>query len=429
MNDEKRVEHAAKLIGVLRVPGDKSTSHRTLMVSALANGESSIVGLSTGLDVAATSRIMVQMGARREDRNDVAVILGPPDGLRAGGGELDCGNSGTTMRLLAGIVSGIPGEHTLTGDNSLSRRPMDRVARPLSEMGATIKGHGARITAPLFVTGSSALRGIDYHVPMASAQVKSAILLAGLSATGPTTVEEAVRTRSTTEDMLINAGITVLSQNDATLGRKVRLLPGRPRPYDWDVPGDPSQAAFFAVLAAIHPDASIEVNHVDGSPERNGYLGVLERMGAKLHVDHVGDTLRFTAVSSALTGTEIHAYEIPSVDEVPVLVVAAAAATGTTAFRDVGELRHKESDRFSGSMALATKLGCRVWSEDDDLFVEGLESAERFSDFTVSASLDHRMVMASAVAGLAGSGCNIVSVATVATSYPGFFRDVEHLSE
>lgn len=400
------------------------------MVSALADGESRITGLSGGLDVASTSEIIESLGAKRENRDGVVVVTGPSDGLRAASGALECGNSGTTMRLLAGVVSGIAGEHTLTGDASLSRRPMDRVARPLSAMGAKIVGHGERVTAPLSITGSAELRGIDYHVPMASAQVKSAILFAGLFATGPTSIREDVRTRSTTEDMLAKAGVEVSSvRSDADLGRTVRLLPGRPRPCDWDVPGDPSQAAFFAVLGAIHPDASIEVTNVEGSPERNGYLGVLVRMGASLHVDHVGDTLSFTTNSSSLVGTEVHANEIPSVDEVPVLVVAAAAASGTTAFRDVGELRHKESDRFAGSMDLAAKLGCRVWSDDDDFFVEGLASASRFSDFTLLASLDHRMVMASAVAGLAGSGANLESVATVATSYPQFFRDVDHLSE
>lgn len=429
MKDEKRVEHATKLKGAVRVPGDKSTSHRALMVSALADGDSRIAGLSTGLDVVATSRIIEQLGARCENHDDYVVIAGPSEGLRAAGDDLDCGNSGTTMRLLAGIVSGVAGEHTLTGDSSLSQRPMDRVTRPLSEMGSSIQGRGERVTAPLNIIGSASLRGIDYHVPMASAQVKSAILFAGLFATSPTSVREDVRTRSTTEDMLAKAGISIASEDDANLGRTVTMLPGRPRPCDWDVPGDPSQAAFYAVLASVHPDAFIEVHRVEGSSERNGYLGVLERMSANLHVSHVGNTLSFGASSSALKGTEIHAREIPSVDEVPVLVVAAAAASGTTAFREVGELRHKESDRFAGSMELAAKLGCRVWREGDDFFVEGLGSAERFSDFTMSASLDHRMVMASAVAGLAGSGCSIVSADTVATSYPQFFYDVEHLGE
>jgi 3-phosphoshikimate 1-carboxyvinyltransferase len=296
-------------------------------------------------------------------------------------------------------------------------------------MGARISGHGNRVTAPLTITGAR-LSGIEYHVPMASAQVKSAILFAGLFAAGPTVIREDVRTRSTTEDMLMKSGVTInVEQDNADPGRTVRLVPGRPLAQAWEVPGDPSQAAFFAVLGAIHADASIEVTNVEGSPERNGYLGVLDRMGARLHVERDGDTLRFLASSSVLVGTEVQANDIPSVDEVPVLVVAAAAATGTTAFRNVGELRHKESDRFAGSMELAANLGCRTWSDGDDFFVEGVQSATRFDDFTLPPSLDHRMVMASAVAGLAGAGCTLRSVDTVATSYPQFFRDVELLSE
>ncbi|HEY5438432.1 MAG TPA: hypothetical protein VIJ99_06005, partial [Acidimicrobiales bacterium] len=321
MTDARRVEHATSVNGSLRVPGDKSTSHRALMLSALAEGESRIVGLSTGLDVAATSRIMVQLGARREDRDGLVVVTGPDDGLRATREPLDCGNSGTTMRLLAGVVSSIVGEHTLIGDESLSQRPMDRVARPLSDMGSSVEGRGERTTAPLIIRGSSELRGITYHLPMASAQVKSAILFAGLRATGRTTVREDVRTRSTTEEMMARAGIAVSSASgDADLGRTVTLEPGRPRRCEWDVPGDPSQAAFFAVLAAVHPDAMIDVTHLEVSPERNGYLAVLARMGAQLHVDYGSDTLRFTARSSELSATDIHAHELPSVDEVPVLV-------------------------------------------------------------------------------------------------------------
>ncbi len=400
------------------------------MISALADGASTIVGLSRGLDVVSTSEILVQLGATREDHEGAVVVTGPSRGLCATSQTLECGNSGTTMRLLAGVVSGVVGEHTLTGDPSLSERPMDRVAQPLSAMGAIIEGRGARVTAPLRIKGRHDLRGIEYHVPMASAQVKSAILLAGLFASNPTTIREDVRTRTTTEDMLASAGVEVtVTSEDDDLGRSIHLVPGRPQPRDWSVPGDPSQAAFFAVLGAIHSDASIEVENLEGSPERNGYLEVLMRMGAHLEVQRLGATLRFEVRSSALVATEVHANEIPSVDEVPVLVVAAAAATGTTAFRNVGELRHKESDRFAGSMNLAAQLGCQVWSDGDDFFVEGVASAARFRDFTLSASLDHRMVMASAVAGLAGVGANLVTVDTVATSYPHFFRDVDQLRE
>jgi 3-phosphoshikimate 1-carboxyvinyltransferase len=261
---------------------------------------------------------------------------------------------------------------------------------------------------------------------MASAQVKSAILFAALAASGPTTVVESVRTRPTTEIMLSRAGIGLVSMDDAD-GRRVVLHPGRPRARAWRIPGDPSQAAFFAVLGAIHPKASLEIVDVDDAPERIGYLDVLQRMGATMSVRATDDTVTINVRSSELLATEVHAKEIPSVDEVPVLVVAAAAASGVSAFRDMGELRLKESDRFLGSLSLAAKLGCHVWSEGDDLFVEGLGDASRFADFSLDATLDHRMVMASAVAGCAGAGASILSADTVSSSYPDFFSDLRNL--
>jgi 3-phosphoshikimate 1-carboxyvinyltransferase len=423
---EVRVERAKALAGAVRVPGDKSTSHRALMISALADGESTIVGLSPGLDVAATSRIMEQLGALRRDDNSVATITGSSEGLRASASPLDCGNSGTTMRLLTGIVSAVPGSHQLIGDASLSTRPMDRVAIPLGLMGAVIEGQGARIVAPLRIEGSHALHGVTYEVPMASAQVKSALLFAALSASGPTTVVERVRTRPTTEAMLSRAGVGVVSVEDSE-GRSVTLHPGRPLARAWTVPGDPSQAAFFAVLGCIHPHAALEILDIDSAPERIGFLDVLQRMGATLSVRTAGDTVTVAVRSSELLATEVHAKEIPSVDEVPVLAVAAAAASGVSVFRDMGELRLKESDRFDGSLTLAAKLGCHVWSEGDDLFVEGLGDASRFADFALDATLDHRMVMASAVAGCAGAGASITSADTVSSSYPDFFNDLRTL--
>jgi 3-phosphoshikimate 1-carboxyvinyltransferase len=328
---------------------------------------------------------------------------------------------------MSGLVSTIPGSHTLIGDESLSRRPMDRVAEPLKLMGASVEGQGETLTAPLRIRHDRLLRGIHYHVPVVSAQVKSAVLLAGLFSDGATVIEEDVRTRATTEYMLSAAGVSVLSENQGG-GRKVTLSPRRPHRHNWFVPGDPSQAAFFAVLGAVHDDASLEVLSVEASPERVGYVGVLERMGASVSLKERDGVHVLSSRSSQLSATEVHAREIPSVDEVPVLTVAACAATGVSAFRAMGELRLKESDRFEGSMALAQSLGCRVWSEGDDFFVAGLGSAKKFLDFTINAALDHRMVMASAVAGLAGNGCTIGGASTVSSSYPHFFRDVALLA-
>jgi 3-phosphoshikimate 1-carboxyvinyltransferase len=422
------VKRATALHGSLRVPGDKSASHRALMLSALADGESTIEGLSPGHDVASTSAIVEQLGATRVDGLGLVTVVGPAGGLRASARELDCANSGTSMRLLAGLVSGIEGVHALVGDESLSRRPMDRVALPLRLMGATIHGQGSQITAPLRIEGSSSLRGIDYQVPVASAQVKSAILLAGLGASGPTSVHEDVLTRTTTEDMLRRAGLDVRSLIERE-GCTITLSPGRPRPMSWRIPGDPSQAAFFAVLGALHDCAVVEVLDVDASPQRSGFVGVLERMGARL-TRVVGENgVSLVSQSSQLEATEVYSSEIPSVDEVPVLAVAAAAATGVSAFCDMAELRVKESDRFSGSMELARSLGCRVWDEGDDFFIEGLGSATAFHAFRFDAGLDHRMVMAGAVAGVAGAGCSIGGADTVATSYPDFFDDLAALYE
>lgn len=421
------VSRAASLHGSVRVPGDKSASHRALMLSALAGGTSEIHGLSPGLDVAATSTIVTQLGARRHDGDGVVTIEGPADGLRASADDLDCANSGTTMRLLAGVVAGVEGEHRLVGDDSLSQRPMDRVAIPLTLMGASIRGRGESVTAPLQVRGARRLERIDYRVPIASAQVKSAILLAALVANDSTTVHEDVRTRTTTEDMFRQCGVQVRSVDEGE-GCAITVSPARPQPTEWQVPGDPSQAAFFAVLGAVHDCAVVEVPAIDASALRVGYVEVLARMGAAVSLESRDEGVTLVSQSSQLTATEVFAREVPSVDEVPVLCVAAAAASGVSAFREMGELRVKESDRFAGSMALARALGCRVWNEGEDFFIEGLGSAERFAHFRFDAVLDHRMVMASAVAGCAGAGCDITGADTVASSYPGFFNDLAALS-
>ena len=427
MSDERPVKASSRLRGGVRVPGDKSTSHRALLISALVNGESVIEGLSTGADVRSTALIITQLGAQLKEQGDLVHVLGPADGLRPSTTALDCGNSGTTMRLLTGLVSGVEGIHELVGDASLSARPMDRVAVPLASMGALVEGGGERVTAPLRVHGRAKLRAIDYHVPTASAQVKSAILFAALHADGPSSVREDVRTRRTTEDMFRTSGLDIDSV-DLGAGRVVTLGPGRPRPSTWIVPGDPSQAAFFSVLGVIHDDADVVIEDVDATPERTGFVGVLVRMGADLSSEERDSRLSLRARSSSLVGVEVFSSDVPSVDEVPVLAVAAAAARGVSVFRDMGELRLKESDRFEGAMQLVRSLGCRVWHEGDDFFVEGLASARHFAPFEIDAHLDHRMVMAAAVAGSAGQGCVIGGAATVSSSYPGFFEDLASLS-
>ncbi len=416
----------ARVRGSVRVPGDKSYSHRAVLLAALAEGASTLSGLSPGADVAATLDAVARLGARVEVDEDRLRVGGPPGGLRASAEPLECANSGTTMRLLCGVVAGVAGTHRLVGDASLSRRPMDRVAAPLRLMGARVRGEGPTLHAPLLVEGGP-LTGIDYRVPVPSAQVKSAVLFAGLGAAGPTTVVEAVRTRTTTEDTMREAGLT-LGVTPEGAGRRVTLSPGRPHARGWRVPGDPSQAAFFAVLGAIHEDASLEVVSLDAAPERVGFVEVLARMGARVALHDHGSFHSLSALSSALVATEVHSREIPSVDEVPILTVAACAADGVSAFRAMAELRVKESDRFAGSLDLARRLGAAAWADGDDFFVEGLGSARRFAPFHLDAGLDHRMVMAAAVAGAAGRGCVIEGAETVATSYPHFFRDLALLA-
>ncbi len=421
------VPRSRYLRGEVRTPGDKSISHRALLFSALANGKSRVRGASNGHDVLATRHIIEQLGARVIDGDHELIIEGPRDGLRASPDELDCANSGTTMRLLCGALGAVEGSHLVVGDESLSRRPMDRVAEPLSRMGLEVAGAGSRVLPPLTVTRDAGqLRAIDYVVPVPSAQVKSAILLAALSGDGPSRVTELTKTRANTEEMLLECGIE-LTSSDVDEGRIVTLQPGRPHAHEWDVPGDPSQAAFFVVLGLISSDAELTVAHLYGGAERNGFVGILERMGASLTRRIVDGCLYLDVRSSSLSATTVESREIPSVDEVPILAIAAAAATGTTRFSDVGELRIKESDRFSGTIELINALGARATPEGDDLVVQGLGSADAFSAIDFTGALDHRMIMSAAVAASAGNGGTLNNVASVASSYPDFFKDLAEL--
>lgn len=415
------VAAASVLRGVALTPGDKSISHRAFMLSALANGESTVEGSSNGEDVLATMRIMQQLGATIASENNVHHVVGPSEGLRAALDELNCGNSGTTLRLLCGLVASAPGPHHLTGDRSLCARPTDRVATPLAMMGLPIEGQGPKVFPPLtIVRGTESLRAIVYESPIPSAQVKSAVLFAGLVADGVTVIYEKVRTRTNTEEMLQQTGINVVVTNE-TGGTKVQVSPGRPNPHSWSVPGDPSQAAFFVVLGAIHSDAIVTIPNLYGGLERTGFVRVLERMGAHIESSTSGSTISLRSVSSELLGTVVESSEIPSVDEVPVLAIAAAAASGETRFRNVGELRVKESDRLTATAVLVERIGASARIEGDDLIVTGLGSASKFLPFHFHASLDHRMVMSAAIAAAAGNGAELRGVETVATSFPAFF--------
>jgi 3-phosphoshikimate 1-carboxyvinyltransferase len=403
------------LRGTVRVPGDKSVSHRALILGALAEGTSVVRGLSDGDDVARTRTAMVAMGAGVEGEK----VTGGRGRLHEPADVLDMGNSGTGIRLLAGLCAGLPWMTVLTGDESVRRRPMLRVLEPLHQMGARLFGRGGRF-APLVALGGG-LRGVDVETQVASAQVKSAILLAGLSAEGETRVRQAVATRPHTEELLALAGAGIEVTDG---GRDVRLRPGPLEPFEIDVPGDPSQAAFWLVAACLVPGSDVTVDGVYLHPTRSAFLDVLARMGAE--VEQTGPAQVRARYSPALHGTEVGGTEISGlIDEIPVLAVAAALAEGQTVFADAGELRVKESDRIATTTAGLAAMGARSEPTNDGFVVTG--PATLHGAVTASHG-DHRIAMALAVAGLAAEGTTrIGGWDAVATSYPGFEADLGRL--
>jgi 3-phosphoshikimate 1-carboxyvinyltransferase len=417
------------LTGSLTVPGDKSISHRALLLAALAEGTSTITGLSSGDDVTRTRRAVAALGAEVGTDGSSVTVTGGRSRLRPPSQPIDLGNSGTGLRLLAGVVATLPGTTTLTGDDSLQGRPMDRVAEPLRLMGAAVAGRGERDLPPLEVTGGG-LDGIEYTPPMASAQVKGAVLLAGIAADGETVVDEPVATRAHTEEMLAACGADIEFERVGSR-RIIRVRLSTLRAGQFTVPGDPSQAAFWLTGAVVVPGSLVTVTDVQLGIERLGYLGVLRRMGATVEVVEAGNGIgSITTYTCALHGTVVEAEEIPSLDEVPILAVAAASALGTTRFRHVGELRVKESDRLAGTVDLVLAFGGQAEADGDDLVIEGPGTPLRAGRF--DARGDHRMAMAAAVAGAASPADTGVTTITgwdsVATSYPGFADDLARLT-
>jgi 3-phosphoshikimate 1-carboxyvinyltransferase len=415
-----RINGPAVLKATLTVPGDKSISHRALLFSALADGPSRISGLSDGADVAHTALAIAALGARVER-------LGPGEVLVHGGelsepsSVIDVGNSGTGIRLLAGLVAGIPGLTVLHGDASIAGRPMARIATPLRLMGARVDGRDEGRYPPLAVRGG-ALTGIDYALPVASAQVKSAILLAGLRADGETVVTEPVRSRAHTEEMLLARGADL--EVDGTSVRVRRsVLAAR----DEVVPGDPSQAAFWLAGAAALPGSDVTVEGLYVGPARSGFLDVLLRMGAQIDTEPTGEdeTRRTVHVRGGrLHGTDIEPEEIAGlVDEIPALAVAAALAEGVTRVWGAAELRVKESDRIATTAAMLRALGADVTEQPDGLTVTG---GAPLHGGAIDSHGDHRIAMAGAIAALAATGESVIDgFDAVATSYPTFLTDLE----
>jgi len=412
----------AALRGRLRVPGDKSISHRALMLAALAEGTSRVRGLSRGDDVVRTGAAVASMGAEIDGER----VSGGFSRLHEPADVVDVGNSGTGIRLLAGMCAALPWLTVLTGDGSIRTRPMERVTTPLRQMGAEVDGRAGGALPPLVVRGGG-LHGIDYAPPVASAQVKSAILLAGLGADGETVVREQVATRGHTEEMLKLAGADI-TVHRVGAGRVVRLKPSRLRPIDIDVPGDPSQAAFWVTAACIVPGSDVVVEHVYVGAGRVGFIDVLRRMGADVSVEEVGENVgNIRARHSRLSGTLVQGEEIPGLqDEIPVLAVAAALAEGTTTFRDAAELRVKETDRVATLSSELGALGVRVEPTADGLVIQG--GPPPVGGHAESHG-DHRIGMALAVAGLAGVGqVDIDGWEAVGTSYPEFADDLAALT-
>jgi 3-phosphoshikimate 1-carboxyvinyltransferase len=411
---------AGPLRGEIRVPGDKSISHRAVMLAALADGASRISGFLEGEDTRATARAFAQMGVRIETPSASERIVHGSGlhGLRVPAGAVDCGNAGTGMRLLTGLLAGQAFDSTLIGDESLSRRPMRRVIDPLAQMGARIDA-GPGGLPPLRIHGGNRLQGIDYSPPVASAQVKSAILFAGLYARGETVVREPHPTRDYTERMLRAFGWPI----EFAAG-SARLTGGHAlRATDVAVPADFSSAAFFLVAATLAPRSELLIEAVGMNPRRTGLLAALRLMGADIREEQPrefgGERVADLFVRHApLRGIDVPEHLVPDmIDEFPALFVAAAAARGRTRIRGAAELRVKESDRISVMARGLARLGTTVEETPDGAIIEGgaLDGGE------VDSAGDHRCAMSFAVAGLiAREPVRIRDCANVATSFPGF---------
>jgi 3-phosphoshikimate 1-carboxyvinyltransferase len=422
MPQVRTIGGARRFRGRFTVPGDKSLSHRLALLGALAEGESRIEGFSTAADCASTLSCLRDLGvAVRHEGAAVRIRGRGPGGLAPPDGPLDAGNSGSTLRMLAGVLAGRPFRSVLTGDESLRRRPVERVARPLRAMGAAALTTEGR--PPLTIDGGP-LRGIAWPLEVASAQVKTAVLLAGLQAEGVTTVQEPALSRDHTERLLPLFGVT--PRRD---GLAVSVAGGASlRPVQWTVPGDVSSAAFLVVAALVRPESEVRIDGVLLNPQRTAFLDVLSRMGARIETGLVAEDPEpvgwIVARTSPLHGVDVPADLVPSlIDEVPALAVAGALAQGSFRISGAGELRVKESDRIAALAEGLGRLGAAVEERPDGLVVHGgrpLRGAQ------VSAQGDHRIAMALAVAALAVEGeTEIEGADCVAVSFPEFFECLE----
>jgi 3-phosphoshikimate 1-carboxyvinyltransferase len=425
---ERTIHPARNLLGTLRLPGDKSISHRYAMLGAMAQGASRFQNFSTGADCASSLDCMRQLGAQVTRSGDTVEIEGCGGTLTPPGALLDCGNSGSTMRMLSGLLAAQTGAFTLEGDASLNRRPMERVRKPLLEMGAVIHlvdGH-----APVQIQGAK-LHGIEYRTPVPSAQVKTALLFAGLQAEGTTTVSEAVRTRDHGELALRAFGAEIRRTTDTVTIAGGQKLHG----IEATVPGDMSSAAFFLCAAALFPESSLVFDQLGMNPTRATLLDVLTALGAKIHVlnleENQGEligSVQLTAPPQGLGSTEIRgALAAQLIDELPVLAAIAPYTRGGIRIRDARELRVKESDRIALVAKNLRAMGAEVQEYEDGLDVPG---GQPLHGAVVDSGGDHRIAMAFSVAALRAEGDTLILGADAAAiSFPEFFALMEQVTE
>ena len=415
------------LQGTLRVPGDKSISHRSIMFGSLAKGKTTVRDILRGEDVLSTMQVFRDLGVTIEDDGQVITIHGVGfDGLKAPQNKLDMGNSGTSIRLISGVLAGQDFEVEMFGDDSLSKRPMDRVTIPLSQMGVTVSGVTDRHLPPLKLRGSKELKPIHYQLPVASAQVKSALIFAALQAQGESVIIEKEKTRNHTEDMIVQFG----GQIDVK-GKEIRISGGQELVgQEVVVPGDISSAAFWLVAGLIVPNSKIVLENVGINETRTGILDVIQAMGGKItlsQVDEVAKSATITVETSDLQGTEIAGEIIPRlIDELPIIALLATQANGTTVIRDAEELKVKETDRIQVVADALNSMGANITPTDDGMIIIGKTPLH---GATINTFGDHRIGMMTAIAALLvqDGEVELERAEAINTSYPSFFADLEGL--
>lgn len=424
----KLLTNVSQLQGTLRVPGDKSISHRSIMFGSLAKGKTTVRDILRGEDVLSTMQVFRDLGVDIQDDGELVTITGVGfDGLKAPKNKLNMGNSGTSIRLISGVLAGQDFTVEMFGDDSLSKRPMDRVTIPLRQMGVEVSGQTERDLPPLTMHGSKALKPIHYQLPVASAQVKSALIFAALQADGESVIIEKEKTRNHTEDMIVQFGGKI----DVN-GKEIHIKGGQEfTGQDVVVPGDISSAAFWLVAGLIVPNAKVTLKNVGINETRTGILDVIKAMGGKMTISDVDDIAKsatITVETSELHGTEIGGEIIPRlIDELPIIALLATQANGTTVIRDAEELKVKETDRIQVVADALNAMGADITPTDDGMIIKGktpLHSAK------INTFGDHRIGMMTAIAALLVSDGDVEleRAEAINTSYPSFFNDLEVLS-